>query len=249
MGLLGLAFRGVEVNRALGDDRDGGAIEVVVKIVGLQWDGGGGIVGMYEPNVSVVVSIIIIIIKEGYYFAHGVGEVLDGTGIAGSVTVGGRMTGREMLARVGSAVGSARRMSWGVVWRSVVIQTGEDGGPRRRISMWSTSGGARGFVAKVVIIIVGARVTSMTGAGSARTATGSVRAVARSAVSTCAIRTREVTAKDRIPVSVQSGVVGRVRGVGAVSENTAVLRKRVSNEMTFKKRAEGLGVWAGSSGR
>ena len=132
MGLLGLAFRGVEVNRALGDDRDGGAIEVVVKIVGLQWDGGGGIVGMYGPNVSVVISIIIIIIiKEGYYFAHGVGEVLDGTGIAGSVTVGGRMTGREMLARVGSAVGSARRMSWGVVWRSgailkmrVVIQTG-----------------------------------------------------------------------------------------------------------------------------
>jgi hypothetical protein len=107
VGLLGLAFRGVEVNRALGDDRDGGAIEVVVKIVGLQWDGGGGIVGVYGPNVSVVISIIIIIIKEGYYFAHGVGEVLDGTRIAGGVTMRGRMTGREVLTRVGSSVGSA----------------------------------------------------------------------------------------------------------------------------------------------
>ena len=107
MGLLGLAFRGVEVNRALGDDRDGGAIEVVVKIVGLQWDGGGGIAGMHGPNVSVVISIIIIIIKEGYYFAHGVGEVLDGTRIAGGVTMRGRMTGREVLTRVGSSVGSA----------------------------------------------------------------------------------------------------------------------------------------------
>ena len=106
MGLLGLAFRGVEVNRALGDDRDGGAIEVVVKIVGLQWDGGGGIVGMHGPNVSVVISIIIII-KEGYFFAHGVGEVLDGTRIAGGVTMRGRMTGREVLTRVGSSVGSA----------------------------------------------------------------------------------------------------------------------------------------------
>ena len=106
MGLLGLAVRGVEVNRALGDDRDGGAIEIVVKIVGLQRDGGGGVIGMYGPVVSVVISIIRII-KEGYYFAHGVGEVLDGTGIAGSVTVGGRMTGREMLARIVSSVGSA----------------------------------------------------------------------------------------------------------------------------------------------
>jgi hypothetical protein len=203
VGLLGLAVRGVEVNRALGDDRDGGAIEIVVIIVGLPRDGGGGVVGMHGPNVNVVISIIIIIIKEGYYFAYGVRKVLDGTGIAWSVTVGGRMMGREMLARVGSAVGGARRMSWGVVWRSgailkmcVVVQTGGDGGPRRRISMWSTSGGARGFMAKVVIIIVGARVTSMTGAGSTWAATGSVGASEGSAASTSAIRTSEITGED-----------------------------------------------------
>ena len=106
MGLLGLAVRRVEVNRALGGDRDGEAIEVVVIIVGLQRDGGGGVIGMHGPVVSVVISIVVII-KEGYYFAHGVGKVLDGTGIAWGVTVRGRMTGREMLARVGSSVGSA----------------------------------------------------------------------------------------------------------------------------------------------
>ena len=105
MGLLSLAVRGVEVNRVLGDDRDEGAIEIVIIVVGLQRDGGGGVIGMYG-SIVISVSIIIIIIKEGDYFAYWIRKVLNGTGIAWSVTVRRRMARREMLARIVSWLGS-----------------------------------------------------------------------------------------------------------------------------------------------
>ena len=63
---------------------------------------------------------IIIIIKEGNYFADWIRKVLNGTGIAWSVTVRRRMAGREVLAMIVSWLGSVWRAlvrSWGVAWR------------------------------------------------------------------------------------------------------------------------------------
>ena len=73
-----------------------------------------------------------------------------------------------------------------------------------------------------VVVIVGATATFVTGAESVGAATKSVGASAGSAGSTCAIRTSEIRGEDRISVSVEGGVVGRVRGVGAI---VAVRRK------------------------
>ena len=108
MGLLGLAVRGVEVNRALGDDRDRGTVEIVIIVVGMQRDGGVGIIGVYG-SVVINVGSIIIIIKEGNYFADWIRKVLNGTGIAWSVTVRRRMAEREVLARIVSWLGSVCR--------------------------------------------------------------------------------------------------------------------------------------------
>ena len=71
-------------------------------------------------------------------------------------------------------------------------------------------------------------------------------ASAGSAASTCAIRTSEITAEDRISVSIEGGVVGRVRVVGAV---VAVRRKHDCDEITFKVKAQRLGIGTRSGGQ
>ena len=60
------------------------------------------------------------------------------------------------------------------------------------------------------------------------------------------IRNSKITGEDRISVSVEGGVVGRVRGIGAI---VAVRRKHDCDKIAFKVKAQRLGVGTRSGGR